>query len=68
MNDIIQLSKKQKIKIGQKIHDQRIKNAYSIAELAQKLGMSEEALERMENGDFELFDDLAEYFFHSSTK
>ena len=33
MNNTIELSQEQKIKIGQKIHNQRIKNDYSIAEL-----------------------------------
>lgn len=57
----IHLTREQKNSIGKRIRIARKMKNLSIAELAFQSNMSEEQLERMENGDFELFDDGLEF-------
>ncbi len=60
----IPLTSEQKKQIGSKIKQLRIEENYSLEELAAQVQMSVEALERMEEGDFELYDDLVAKIKH----
>lgn len=60
----IPLTSEQKKQIGLKIRKLRMKENYSLEELAAEVKMSVEALSRMESGDFELYDDIPSGFKH----
>lgn len=60
----IPLTSEQKKQIGLKIRKLRMKENYSLEELAAEVKMSVEALSRMEAGDFELYDDIPSGFKH----
>ena len=54
----IPLSPELKKQIGSRIKKCRLEKNYSLEKLAAEVHMSKEALEDMEAGDFELYDDM----------
>lgn len=56
--DTIYLTSAQKHHLGRKVKQARLKANLSVEMLADKLNMSTESLIRLENGDFELYDDF----------
>ena len=56
-DDTIPLTDEQKRSIGRRIRQSRIEHNYTIEELASQIKMSAESLQRMEEGDFELYKD-----------
>ncbi len=52
------LTLSQKLFLGRRIRYLRQLRNFTVEELASSLGMSPESIYRMENGDFELFDDF----------
>ena len=57
-NDVIMLSADRKKHIGAQVRKKRLKHRLSLVECARLLHMSVEELARMEDGDFELYDDI----------
>ncbi len=58
--DVIPLSAAAKKQIGARIRFMRRSRNFTLAEMAELLHMPEETLRRMEEGDFELYDDMSE--------